>query len=310
MAYQREGESIDLALYPAPGQLVDVGTFRLHLYCTGQGSPTVVVEAGGGAYSIEWERVQTEVSRERQICTYDHAGFGWSDVDRQPPTRQRRAETLKAALDRAHISGPYVLVGHSLGGLYAREFALRFPDTVAGMVLVDSSHENQLSRFPAALRDQQASAIQQAARSLNRCSIEARFGLVRAMGWMKQRAPAAAPPDVQAKVVASMNRTDYCKAYLDEMLTARADTDQSTSPHSLGDLPLVVLTAGNRGTPEDVNRLFLALHEELTALSSRGEHRVIEGAGHYIHIDRPEAVVEAIRHVAVAASNTQASAEL
>jgi len=129
------------AKYPAPGKMVDVGGYRLHIICQGQGSPTVVIEAGANDCSLSWSQVQREVARFTRVCTYDRAGLGWSERSPQPRTAHNLVEGLHTLLARSGVEPPYALVGHSLGGLFVRLYAHEHPDQVAGMVLVDAVHE-------------------------------------------------------------------------------------------------------------------------------------------------------------------------
>ncbi|HEX9579572.1 MAG TPA: alpha/beta hydrolase [Gemmatimonadales bacterium] len=133
---------------PPPGKLVDVGGYRLHLDCRGSASPTVVIDVGAGAWSIFFTHIQEEIAAEARVCTYDRAGMGWSDPSPLPRTRERMVQELHALLRRSDVPAPYVLVGHSLGGLNVRAFATQHPDEVAGVVLVESAHEDQWSRLP------------------------------------------------------------------------------------------------------------------------------------------------------------------
>src|SRR5690606_33387006 len=139
----RLAEIRDAERFPPPGDLVDAGGFRLHLDCDGAGSPPVVVEAGLGDYSLGWRDLQPQIAQRTRICTYDRAGTGWSEPDRRAPTSQRVVRNLRVVLENARVEGPYVLVGHSAGGAYVRAFAARHPEDVAGIVLIDSAHENQ-----------------------------------------------------------------------------------------------------------------------------------------------------------------------
>lgn len=139
------------AKYPPPGQMVDVGGYRLHLACQGTGSPTVVMDSGLGDPSLLWGAVPAEVAAFTQVCVYDRAGLGWSDPSPRPRLAPEIVDELHRALRNAGIAGPYLLVGHSLGGIHARLYAHTYPAEVAGMVLVDSAHEEQLLRFPKAV---------------------------------------------------------------------------------------------------------------------------------------------------------------
>src|ERR687890_962383 len=125
--------------YPPPGEMVDVGGYSLHINCVGQGSPTVVLDAGSGGFSAQWVWVQREVSGTPRVCAYDRAGMGWSERGPEPRDAKRISSELHTLLGKAGIEGPYVLVGHSFGGMYMQTYAARYPDEVAGVTLVDSS---------------------------------------------------------------------------------------------------------------------------------------------------------------------------
>src|SRR5262245_3211505 len=133
--YQAAATARDARRYPPPGQLVNVGGYRLHLYCAGEGSPTVVLEAVSGGLAIDWAWVQPEGARTTRVCTYDRAGRGWSEPGPAPRDARQLARELHTLLRNAAVPGPYVLAGHSAGGLFAREYAAQYPDEVVGLVL-------------------------------------------------------------------------------------------------------------------------------------------------------------------------------
>jgi pimeloyl-ACP methyl ester carboxylesterase len=128
--------------------LVDVGGYMMHINCIGQASPTIILEAGMGDFSLIWAYVQPEVARFTRVCSYDRAGYGWSETSPFPRTANTMMEELHTLLANANIQGPYVLVGHSMGGMLVRAYAHNYPDEVAGMVLVDSAHEEGYIRIP------------------------------------------------------------------------------------------------------------------------------------------------------------------
>src|SRR5690349_6601006 len=137
---QAIASAIDAARYAAPGKLVDVGGYQLHVNCTGTGSPTVILDAGLGGTTLDWSKVQPAVTRFTRVCSYDRAGYGWSETAPSTPrTSQQIVTELHALLTHAKINGPYVLVGHSFGGLNMRLYAYRYPAEVAGMVLLDAT---------------------------------------------------------------------------------------------------------------------------------------------------------------------------
>src|SRR6266542_6487257 len=138
--YQAVATALDQRAYPPPGQLVDVGGYKLHISCSGTGSPTVILEAGLANPSSIWGWIQPEVAKSTRVCAYDRAGVGWSDPGPEPRDAQHIATELHCLLQNAGIPRPYILVGWSYGGLYVRMYAGTYPDEVAGMVLLDSSH--------------------------------------------------------------------------------------------------------------------------------------------------------------------------
>lgn len=310
--YQLRTTRADFEQFPAPGQRVDVGGYRLHIFCQGAGSPTVVVDAGNGDFSLGWRLVQPEVARFTRICTTDRAGYGWSDPGPRPRDARRIATELHALLANAGVEGPYVLVGHSFGGYDVRMFASLYPDEVAGMVLVDAGHEDQLNRLP----PEYIQITQQQNTYLGVMGLLARFGVLRLMG--RSAGEQALPPhvqqlpeDVRTIYVTMLSHPSYFDATLGELRALEETCSQVRETGDLGDLPLVVLTAENSidvetlqaiGLPADfpidqLQPLWLALQDELAALSTRSTHIVVQGSGHAIHLDRPDQVIEAIRQV-------------
>src|SRR5919112_3442402 len=149
--YQAIATELAERAYPPPGEMVDVGGYSLHINCVGQGSPTVVLDAGSGEMSAQWVWVQQEVSETTRVCAYDRAGMGWSEMGPQPRDGRQISSELHTLLTKADIEGPYVLVGHSFGGMYMQTYAARYPDEVAGVALVDSSTDpDQFGQRPEA----------------------------------------------------------------------------------------------------------------------------------------------------------------
>jgi pimeloyl-ACP methyl ester carboxylesterase len=311
--YQRSTTAADFEQFPPPGQRVEVGGYSLHLYCTGEGSPTVVVDTGNGDFSTGWQGIQPEVAEFTRICTYDRAGYGWSDASSLPRNAANFALELHTLLSNAGEKPPFLLVGHSLGGFTVRMFANQYPDEVAGVVLVDAGHEDQLERFPpeyARLTGQQISY-------LSVMGFMARFGLLRVIGNTSGGADLAPPqvlklpPDVQQVYLMMMSHPSYFDTTLAELRALPETTLQVRATHNLGDLPLIVLTAENTlgpaalqaiGMPADfdaaqIQQTWLALQAELAALSTNSENIIVKGSAHAIELDRPEVVIEAIRKV-------------
>jgi len=160
-AYQSVESSRDRRANPMPGRLVDVGGYRMHIDCSGTGSPAVILDSGLGDGYLSWRKVQPQIAQWARACSYDRAGFGYSDSSPKPRTSKVFAEELHALLQNAGVPPPYVLVGHSMGGYDVRLYASLYPAGVAGMVLVDASHPEQQKRLPAALNDLDATWLRE-----------------------------------------------------------------------------------------------------------------------------------------------------
>jgi len=280
MLYQLLSTMRDERLYPVPGQLVDIGGRRLHLLCVGEGSPTVVLEAALDGSAVNWGWIQPRVATVAKTCAYDRAGAGWSDSGPSPRDARAIAADLKAMLDAAHIPGPYVLVGHSLGGLDVRAFAHDYPDRVAGIVLVEATHPDLWRQLPAALATMPSDS------ELTLLPWLSRVGLAR-LGWIDPFPPSPdLPPQhrVAARALAASTKT--MTAISAELRALPASLDEVRDAGDLGDVPLLVLTAENTypELPDDLSfaaeRAWRMLQEDLCGLSRDCTHRLIAGADH------------------------------
>src|SRR5579859_8285070 len=160
--YENISEARDRRFNPMPGKLINVDGRKMHINCTGEGSPTVILDSGLGDSYISWHKVQPEIAKFTRVCSYDRAGVGYSDPSNEPRTSQVIAEQLHALLQAAQIPPPFVLVGHSMGGYDVRLYASLYPNDVAGMVLVDASHPDQENRLPAELKSMEGSWMREA----------------------------------------------------------------------------------------------------------------------------------------------------
>lgn len=294
------------------GQLIDVGGFRLHLDCRGSARPVVVIDVGGGGWSISFAHIQQELAGEAQICTYDRAGMGWSDPGPLPRTSERMAQELWTLLRRANVPGPYVLVGHSLGGLNVRAFAARHAEDVAGLVLVESAHEDQWNRLP----PEAYAGLTGTLPRLRAAAAAARAGQLASAPRQSGPVPQASP-EVQALYAEAMMTPKPYEGFAAEIEGVLLDARSRATPRPLGDLPLAVVTAGNSfaafegsGIPrEAANAVWRELQSELVKLSPRAVHLVSDSANHLIHATDPGIVVRGIRHVLAAARKSAAERE-
>ena len=282
-AYETIAEDTDRRAFPAPGQLVDIGGYRLHINCTGTGSPTVVIDSGWGNWSLIWTQVQRDVARTTRVCSYDRAGMGYSEAGPLPRDAEHMAVELHTLLERAGIAGPYVMVGHSLGGIPVRVFAHNYPTEVSGIVLIDSMSPRQGSEH-AAVAPEQAS---EASGGLLP-TVLARIGLVRVLAG-PLGIVGELPAEIQAQFTAFTVIPRGVQAWADEGASMSASLAQADAIKSLGDVPLTVLTAGLNDHKD-----WAAMQAELLQLSSNSRQIVVENSGHGIQIEQPQAAVTAI----------------
>jgi pimeloyl-ACP methyl ester carboxylesterase len=299
---------------PPIGQLVDVGGYRLHLACQGEGSPAVVMEAAIGETGLLWSLVQPAVAKITRACVYDRPGYGWSDPSPRPRTAAVMAQELHTLLGTAEVPGPYVLVGHSLGGLLVRLYAARYPQEVAGMVLVDSAHEAQYRRAPRELQELVPQVEEEARQQLEGLKALIVSGSLDAsMLPVPPGLPATAADTFRALVAASPKHVETVIAEQQAVQAIHAELAAARIA-SLGDLPLMVLSHGQPmampGLPDEVNQaheqLWQDLQAELAGLSSRGRLVVAQDSGHYIQLERPQLVVDAIGQVVAAVRDERA----
>ena len=274
VAYQTVATELDKGSYVPRGQLYRVNGHRMHLICEGEGSPAVILHAGGGANALWWRRVQTQLAPHTRVCAYDRPGHGWSDPAPESRDALTLASELHALLEQAGVSAPYVLAGHSFGAVWARIYASRYPEQVAGIVLVDSTFLS-----PKSFADQsEFDAWKSSNDPIKALEWSAyRIGLVRLMapGDFRQ---SGYPPDIVPELAAlrSPNRV-FDTDYAEQVATRRALTEASAAAENLGDLPMAVLWAGESPTAQEY---FRSLREETAAYSSNSVTRLIADATH------------------------------
>lgn len=295
--YQALATARDARAFPPSGQLVDVGGYKLHIHCLGAGSPTVILESGQGGLSSDWIWIQPDLAKTTRVCAYDRAGVAWSEPGPSPRDAQQIVRELHTLLENAQIPGPYLLVGHSYGGLYVRVYAATYPEAVQGMVLIEAAHPDQWERNPTG----QAEYVR-LTRLYRVAGVLTRMWLLRLLNFNP------ATPDLpiaQSAIHKAMSDTaQYVDAATAEFNATAATNQQVRAAGSFSARPLFVLTATEHGRPE-IEPIAQELQHELTQLSTNSVQRVVDGATHasfiiqqqdaQITIDALQQVIEAAR---------------
>lgn len=267
---------------PAPGTYIWVGSHRLHLNCEGAGSPTVVFDSGLGGSSLDWALVHPEVAAFTRACTYDRAGYAWSDPGPLPRDSANIVRDLEQLLGNGSVAAPYVLVGHSLGGLIAQHYARQHPQRIAGMVLIDATHEDQFRRLKEAVS---SSGSGRRAHIIMRESYQVPEGL---------------PEDVRQLASSFVARAQSIVVAHSELSYLHNADRPTAAAGKLPDVPLVVIShrvmrpaASTRDTR--LAEMWMEMQLDLVALTSRSEHLIASTDDHYVHIREPVIVIDAVR---------------
>jgi pimeloyl-ACP methyl ester carboxylesterase len=267
-----KGSTADDRRFPPPGQLIDVGGHRLHIYCMGEGSTTIILDHLGDGNSGEWALVQPELAKTTRACAYDRAGFGWSEPGPLPRTAGRAANELHAALEKAGIHGPYVLVGHSYGADVMRLFVNQYPQDTAALVLVDPGIYDSPKLPPELATEQDDSFIRAA-------PILARIGLMRLADSMGVGITTGDFNPDQAAVYRAMRQKTSFWDQIRRVHEAMPETSaELRAADNLGSLPLIVLNADQPDNP--YRRAWTEFNRQSATLSTNGEFRTVTGADH------------------------------
>ena len=301
-SYQAIAWRLEAGRFIHPGHVVRVGEFRLNLYCIGQGRPTVVLEAGLADSLDSWRRVQPEIARFSRVCSYDRAGYGYSELGPMPRTSIHIALELHEALGKAGEKPPYLLVGHSFGGFNVRVFNGKYPDEVAGLVLVDATQEDQYNLLPRAWSELGTAMRRRANRQAFWAPVYVGLGIARLQLLLHSQ-----------KISPLLLQSKYLKARASEFDNIEVSANQARTADHIRDKPLVVLTAGKAvddslkaALGEQEGRAYEKtwvrdLQLRLTRLSRRGNQVIVSDSGHDMPTDRPDAIVRAVRQLCATA---------
>lgn len=293
--------------YPPIGQMVDVGDFRMHIACSGSKSPTVIIEAGQGGMGLQYTNIQAALARDTRVCVYDRAGLGWSDMGQKPRSAQAVVDELHTLLNNAGEEGPYVLVGHSLGGLFSLLYANTYPSDVVGLILLDSPHMDRYTRAP----QKEIDSLRSIGKSMPVIySVMTGITLtgIPALLPILPVDTSSVPPEMvetySALLKSSVRIIQGTSAELSALENYYQQV-QSAQITSLGEIPVIAITHTIPGgymnfTPEEVTaseEAWRQFQNELASLSINGKVIEANDSGHNIHIDRPDLVLQSIREV-------------
>jgi pimeloyl-ACP methyl ester carboxylesterase len=312
-SYQAIGNHTDAERFPQQGKSVALGAefggLALNLDCQGTGSPTIVLDSGLGVPGIGWNRVQTEAVKFTRVCWYDRAGYGWSGASSAPRTSLQIAKELHALLAAAGEKGPFVLAGHSFGGFNVRVYNGTYPSEVAGMVLVDASHEDQMARLPAGYRSMMKKQVASLKTQQMLAPLLIRFGIARFTQRNEGEAPGVSK-EFGREMVYLQLQPKFIEATVSEISLFSESAEEVRASGNLGDKPLVVLTAGKNvpqaSLPEGLTQKDLddfravwvnELQIKESQLSTRGKRIIVPDSDHMIPFERPDAIVDALREV-------------
>jgi len=285
------------ARHSVPGNFYDVDGYKMHLLCTGEGSPTLVLDAGLGNDSLIWTNVQPELSKITRVCSYDRAGFGWSEPRPDPRDAGRIAHELHRLLNEAGVTGSVVLMGHSISGLYIRAYAASYPRSVSGLVFVDSSTPLQEDRFPAEV----AQAFKNESMEFQKLEWLYILGIPRVMGQCR-------PEEGFSESVRKMIAEDQCRpslfaAIAQEDKSFRQSGNETIHTGPFDDLPILIFSEDLEHSPpsdippqaaQSVSKVWNEMQEELKDLSTHSRRIIAKGSGHYVQIDRAELLIEKV----------------
>src|SRR3569833_522719 len=280
----------------------------MNIYCIGRGNPTVLLDAGLGDSAVIWRKVHSRLAEHTQVCAFDRAGYGFSDPGPLPRDAAHIAQDMKAMLEAAGLQPPYVLVGHSLGGLNVRYYAELHLSEIVGMVLVEPATEHQDQRIGRALPSI-AELFKQQRAQIQAC-LDFALGKRKhnpELGEMCKDQPSSdLPPAVNAAAAATNMKPAHLRAELSEFdgIIGSGSDQVAAARRSYDAIPLIVLTAGSPKipglSPAQQNTLLgiiKQMHGELAALSTRGVDRLVPGSSHYVQMDNPQAVIDAVEDV-------------
>lgn len=309
-AYQLIGNWRDARRFSQRGRFVQAGMIKMNMDCAGSGSPTVILEQGAGVPGLGWMKIQPQIAQFTRVCSYDRAGYGWSEPGPMPRTIPRMAHEMKALLDASGERSPYVMVAASLGGPIVRLYTGLYPNDVAGMILVDAAHEDQQKRAQSVQPPELIAENNREVESYQRWErlrgpFMLHLGIERFMVYFTQQSEQM--PQLFWEEYLYLSQKPGFQETVASEIQSLPDSSSALQAVNLGNRPLIVLTAGKmtftpqpfltKETEDKLRNVFHELQAEQARLSTRGKQIIVPDSGHVIMFERPDAVVAAIREV-------------
>lgn len=282
MIYQTAATEVDQGKYPPPGVLVNVDGYKMHLYCAGEGSPTIILDHVGDGSSVDWALIQPQLAQHARVCAYDRAGFGWSDADPAPRTMAQQVHELHELLQGANEEGPYILVGHSYGANVSRVYAVMYPEEVVGMVLMDAGIMGDDPRYPPELQ----SGAESESKMLHAARWLAPFGVIRLTRPLMGLQTYDLPEDARIASASFAVLPGYFQSLIAQGESMPTVLREEHGVTSLGNIPLMILVATE---PDNaIRKVWNQANIEMTGLSTNSSYRIVKGATHMSLVYRQE----------------------
>ena len=282
--------------YLVPGKMIDMGGYHFHIQIAGEEhthGPTVVLEMGGGGSSLHWSLVQPEIAKFARVISYDRGGYGWSDKSPKVRTSENIAQELHELLQRAGVTGPYVLVGHSFGGMAVRLYAKKYPKDIIGIVLVDSVHEDQPGIFPPS-GNWILSSLQYPYSHLF-IKVANFLGLLRIFKVLER--PNKFSKETYNQIISNFYTSKFIETVLEEYEYFRQSQQQVKESGDLGNIPLVILSAGKRRVPLEFWEAWHSFQKDLTTKSTNSQQIIVPNSGHKMNQEAPEIITQIVREM-------------
>ena len=272
--YQTAASEADKRNFPPPGNLIDVGGFKMHIYCTGEGSPTIILDHVGGGSSVDWALIQPKLAEHTRVCAYDRTGYGWSEYNPAPRTLDQQVNELHTLLVNANEKGPYILVGHSYGARVARVYTAKYPQDVVGMALMDPGVLYDDPRYP----QETLSELESESSMIRTAHRLAPFGIVRIFQPLTAGPTYDLPEEARLASVSFSVSEKYWHSLVDQTDLLSTIFEEEHNVTTLGNIPFLMLISAE---PHDTkHQVYTQANIEMSGLSTNGRYQIVEGATH------------------------------